>query len=118
MIRSAALALALCSCLPSVTAFAHTDVVSTDPADGATLDAAPETLRVRFAAPLRVVKASVTRTAPDGARESRAERPAPAPSEELTLAPGLVGTGDYAIVWRALGDDGHVVEGGFAFRVR
>jgi len=111
-----ALSLLLVMCSPFV--LAHTPSESTHPADGATLETVPEMLHVTFAEPTRVVKIVLIHTGPGGTHETRLEPPSKEPSETLHLTPELPGAGEYALTWRALGADGHVVTGSFTFRVR
>ena len=112
----------LASCVASLSllataAVAHSPVESTRPSDGATLASAPEELLVTFARPARVVKMVMTHTGAGGASETRLELPK-AFVTDLRLTPELPGTGDYEVLWRAMGEDGHVLEGTFAFEVR
>jgi len=111
-----AFAFLLAACAPF--ALAHTPSESTHPVDGATLEAVPEMLHVKFAEPTRVVKVVLTHTGPEGTHETRLAPPSKEPTEMLHLTPELPGTGEYALTWRALGADGHVVTGSFTFRVR
>ena len=111
-------AIALLACLCAGGALAHTPGTSTEPADGATLDAVPEALRLSFAGPMRVVKVVMVHDGPTGARETRLDVPSKAPTESLALSPEFAGPGDYRVEWRGLGEDGHVMTGEFSFSVR
>ena len=97
---------------------AHTDFTATEPADGATLDAAPDTVRMDFAGPMRIVKVTVVHAGPDGSSETRLTPPSRDATESLVLSPELAGPGDYRIEWRGLGEDGHVMTGAFSFSGR
>ena len=109
---------ALLACLTCGPALAHTSGTSTEPADGATLDAVPETLRLAFAGPMRIVKVVMVHEGPTGTHETRLEVPSKAATESLELSPDFAGPGDYRVEWRGLGEDGHVMTGTFSFSVR
>ncbi|MEM9813339.1 MAG: copper resistance CopC family protein [Pseudomonadota bacterium] len=95
---------------------AHSRKTGTDPADGAVLDVAPETIRMDFDQPIAITMIRLT----DG---SGAELPV-AQNKSLKkvmtfeAVPPNLSAGTYTIEWRGLSDDGHPVQGTFSFDVR
>jgi copper transport protein len=101
--------------LPAGPAAAHASLISTDPEEGAVLEAAPESIRFTFNEPVSVV--------PDGvhvfdARGDRVEAAATARDAELTVVlDEEVGTGTLVVVWRVVSADGHPVAGSLSFSI-
>ncbi len=97
-------------------ASAHNVLISSDPADGATLQAAPGTVRLTFDQPVQDFQPVVTVLGQDG---QRYEAGAPqVDSTEVTAAVGtLPGAGDYTIAYRVVSADGHPVQGEIKFRL-
>ena len=95
---------------------AHTRVSTSDPEDGAVLAAAPESVSLEFASPVRLtgVELAFGDSEPVefdlGSQASFATR----------FVLPLVGDdkGMYRISWRGLASDGHVVQGEFSFQVK
>lgn len=101
-------------------AYAHAGLVSTDPEDGTTLDAAPTSVTLTFNEELGE-KAFVVVTAPDGKQQ---ELDAPEIDGEVvtqTLDPDTEAAehpgGGWTIAYRVVSADGHVVDGHVRFRV-
>src|SRR5688572_4084323 len=117
-VRSCALVLVLICALPA-SAHAHIRLESSLPAAGATVDAAPTLLRLRFSAHIEARYTSLTAVTAEGRRipldgfvfEPNSDRELTVPFP--VLPPGLV-----TIEWRTAGADGHVLEGSFAFTIR
>lgn len=103
--------------LYTTTAFAHSPVKSTEPANGDVLDAVPAAIDISFAKPARLMKVEVIHTVGDVSETIRLEIPTREQIEDISLIPGLSVAGDYSVNWRALGEDGHVVMGTFSFSV-
>lgn len=99
------------ACL-SAAAFAHTAIERSSPADGATLEAAPEELVLEFSAPVRLTAVSVRGA--DGAEHEIGSLPEGFAQRFSLPAPEL-GPGRSDVEWRALSEDTHVIEGAFAF---
>jgi copper resistance protein C len=94
-------------------ALAHTSLVGSDPAEGATVTAAPEVITLTFTDPMEAEFSTVTITGPDGtdaAGNLRSDGAAVA----VTVAP-LTASGRYEIGYRVLSQDGHPVTGTLAF---
>ena len=95
---------------------AHPFLVRTDPADGARLERAPQTVSLQFSEPLGDAPAelSVTRRGEDGAETLM---PTGASGGSVVRADVAVGNGIYRLLWRVVADDGHLSEGAFSFAV-
>lgn len=104
-----ALSLALASA-----AAAHGKKEASTPADGATIATAPETLVVRFDQPHRVTLLEIE--GPNGAKSRLTVTQGMTPTREITAEPPeIIEPGDYRLTWRALAEDGHMVEDGIGF---
>jgi len=113
----ALLAVALLVTAAATPAAAHTDLVSTDPADGKVLSAPPERLTMRFGEDILDGGARVVAQDQSGGKVDLGPEQVNGP--ELTAAwPGTAAEGTYTVAWRAVSDDGHPLEGRFAFTVK
>ncbi len=95
-------------------AFAHAALKVSAPQSGATV-AAPQTLSLTFSEKVRLTQVKLTAAGKDvsGVQVDRAAPAAPSFNVPLPkLAPAK-----YEVRWSALGDDGHPVNGTFAFTV-
>lgn len=95
---------------------AHSPLQGSAPADGSTLAAAPTEVVLEFSKAVRLAGATLVfsgerhKLALAGATTAkRFSVPMPASSPS--------GTGDYALEWRALAEDGHVMRGTLRFVV-
>lgn len=101
-------------------AHAHAGLVSTDPAEGSKLDAAPTEVTLTFNEAVRA-PAFIVVTAPDGKQQELDEpvidgevvTQALDPGTEAAIHPG----GAWTIAYRVVSDDGHTVQGHVRFRV-
>lgn len=116
VLRSLAVALsALGLVLAGATATAaHDALVGTDPADGSTVPAPPETLALEFSQPVLALGAAVVVTGPDGAVVSDGEPRLVDATVEQDLADGLP-AGAYAVRWQVTSGDGHPITGDLTF---
>lgn len=113
-IRISLLALGLA--LTPVLANAHSTARTGVPADGATLAAAPETLRLEFTGPMRI---TVLKLVGPGGEVPVARTDGMKPVTTLEATPdGAMIPGDYRIEWRGMGADGHIMEGSTRFTLR
>jgi len=98
-------------------ASAHNTFVSSDPAEGAVLDASPAAWTVTFDKDVPLDSASGVLQGPDGVRTSlRSPRHgASARNVVFDLPPDL--SGAYTARWRLVGTDGHVISGRVSFRI-
>lgn len=97
-------------------AAAHNVLISSDPADGATLQAAPTTVALTFDQPVQNFEPLVTVLGPDGGRyESGA--PAVDGTVVTTDVAALTVRGAYVIAYRIVSADGHPVQGEIRFEL-
>ena len=120
MTRLAALLLVLLSaCALAVgtasPAAAHATLLETDPAEGAVLAEAPESVRLTFDEAVRTVPGGVQVFGPDG--EQLEVDAATFGSELDVVLPPEPGEGTLVVVWRVVSDDGHPVSGTLSFSV-
>lgn len=94
---------------------AHADLLSTDPADGSSLSAPPAQVSLTFSEALvpETVNVAVSNAmGPLQAIEPRTQ------GDTVTVPwPAEVGDGDYTVAYRVVSEDGHPIEGQFAFTV-
>jgi methionine-rich copper-binding protein CopC len=102
-------------------ASAHERVVSSTPAPGATLVAAPESVALRFQGRVTGVSVDVRdacgRSLPGEVTISGAQVTATVRPESLAAA-DIERSGQWNVTWRAVGADGHLAEGHVPFVVR
>jgi hypothetical protein len=106
----ALLALGLVLAVPG-TAAAHTALRSTDPAADGTVTAPLAAVTLVFSA--RVLGGEVTVTGPDGTPAGTGE--VVHDGAVLTAPVTLTAAGRHTVTWSAVADDGHVLDGSFAF---
>ena len=93
---------------------AHNTLVSTDPAEGATVAAAPARVTLTFNEPARSLGTEVVVTAPDGTTVSTGD----AVLDGVTVSQDVTGSlpaGAYTVTWRVTSADGHPLEGVLSF---
>jgi copper resistance protein C len=95
-------------------AFAHTRLESSDPADGASLDTAPQQVSLTFNESIPAEFVQVTVIGPDGANYQTGTVTATDGVLRTAVAP-LGPAGRYEIGYRVVSDDGHPVTGSVAF---
>lgn len=95
-------------------AAAHDELLASDPADGATVDVAPDRVVLTFSAPAVDLGTQVVITGPDAV----AVGDGPAQVDGATVVQALGATrpaGDYRVDWRVTSEDGHPVTGTLTF---
>lgn len=98
-------------------AAAHTDLVSSSPANGATLDAAPDRITLKFAEAVLPSGAQIVAKSADGTKVALG--PAEVSGAKVTAAwPSAAAEGAYKVSWRVAGGDGHPLDGTFGFTVK
>ncbi|MFB7394753.1 copper resistance protein CopC [Streptomyces sp. NPDC056191] len=97
-------------------AAAHTDLVSSSPARGASLDRPPTAIRLTFSDEMTERYAKVALTAPDGSAADVTGLDVSGRTATLPVEPGLA-AGTYTVGYRVVSADGHPVAGSFAFTV-
>ena len=113
----ALLAMALLAVTAVTPAVAHTDLVSSDPADGQTLSAPPQKLTMRFGEDILDGGARVVAEDDRGAEVALGPVQVAGP-DLIATWPQTAAAGKYTVAWRAVSDDGHPLEGTFAFTVK
>jgi len=93
-------------------AAAHTALVSTDPADGARLDTAPERIVLTFNEPIRPLSDASLQV--DGTAQAADVQ---SDGSRLVVTPSEGFAGSYEIHYRVISADGHPVSGSTAFEV-
>lgn len=98
------------------TASAHNVLVSSDPADGATLDRVPTQVELVFDQPVQKQFGQVSVLSTDGSDWVAAAPSVVDATVTVALRP-LEQTGDYVIAYRLVSADGHPVSGELTFTV-
>jgi len=117
-IASAALVAAGVFLTPAA-AWAHAELLSSNPGYGDRLAIAPVEVRLEFSAAMDLTGARLT-LRDKGSGRIDALRPMLATPDRRVVAvplPAHLGDGDYTMVWFFLGNDGHLMGGDVAFRV-
>ena len=105
----------LAASLQPLPAAAHSPLISSSPADGDVLDAAPQAIEVKFRGTARLVRLALT-----GAQSGEVTLSAEhlmVEKHRHTVALPAIAADEYEVRWRALSADGHVVKGSFSFTV-
>lgn len=110
---AAALGAGLALALVAAPAYAHDELKSSSPADGATLATPPQQVVLTFEEAPVSLGAQVVVTGPDGPVSSGAPRLAG--DEVVADVQPSAPAGRYTVQWRVTSDDGHPVSGTFAF---
>lgn len=100
--------------VPGGVAVAHDELLSSDPADGSTVEA-PEELVLTFSGEIAQVGAQLQITG--GAGGEVADGDPEVRGTDLVQPLTDVGPGDYEVVWRVTSSDGHPISGEFTFTV-
>ena len=96
----------------SATAQAHAHLQQSTPADGSTIATAPTKLVLRFSEAAQLTALSITKEG--GPKQQLAPLPDRAQTTIEIVLPVLT-PGRYAVSWRAVSGDGHVVPGTIHF---
>ncbi|GAA2326085.1 copper resistance CopC family protein [Dactylosporangium salmoneum] len=99
--------------VPAPPAFAHSTLLKTDPADGATVSAPPAAITLTFNENIKQQFSTIVVTGADGA--SYSDGAPHAVDKTLTQAVKPLPTGAVKVAWRTVSADGHPIEGRFAF---
>lgn len=100
--------------LAAAPAYAHTRLVTSDPADAASLATAPDRVTLTFDDNITARLSTITVIGPDGAAWHTGEVTANGPTISSAVRP-LGPAGGYQIGYRVVGGDGHPVQGGVSF---
>jgi copper transport protein len=112
-LAAAAALLAAAAAAPQ--AWAHARIVSTTPGDGDVLASAPKRVTIRFDDTVRVL-GGTTVVGNSDKRAVTAGKPS-ASGRVVTIPLRKLRDGDYTVRWKVLSDDGHTIDGVFAFAV-
>ncbi|XVV06261.1 copper resistance CopC family protein [Actinosynnema sp. CA-248983] len=110
---SALVALGLLVAAPA--AWAHTELIGSDPAEGATLPQPPTRLTLTFSQPVPAESATVTVTAPDGTAWTMGEVSVSGSTLTVPVTPGASPAGQYVVSWQVESLDGDFVSGKTTF---
>ena len=100
---------------PALPVAAHSPLVSSSPADGDTVTAAPRTIEMTFRGTARLVRLALS-----GARSGKVnlgDGHLMVEKQRHTVSLPEMLPDEYEVRWRALSADGHVVKGSFSFTV-
>jgi methionine-rich copper-binding protein CopC len=98
-----------------LTAVAHAKLLSTSPAAGAQVEAAPKALTLKFN---EAVQLAVLKLSGEGKDIPLAVDRGASAAAQVTVALPVLAAGTYQVQWSAItADDGHVVKGTFSFVV-
>ena len=96
-------------------ALAHSEARHGAPADGETLSAPPEVVRLNFGGPMRI---TVLKLVGPAGEVPLARTDGMQPVTTLEARPeGELGAGAYEIEWRGMSADGHIMEGTVDFQI-
>lgn len=98
---------------PVAPTWAHAELISSNPADGATVAAAPASATLTFTDEIdaQFVRAAVTTPGGTGTVQATTDR------QTVTIPITSAGPGAYSIVYRVVSADGHPISGQLAFTV-
>lgn len=99
----------------STSAFAHSRVDTTTPADGAVIAEAPTAITFDFADKIRLTRVEMTHEERTPVQLDLGEQKSFGRAFQLPM--NGMGPGLYRIEWRGLGIDGHAMQGDFTFTV-
>lgn len=103
----------------AVCAAAHTELVRSEPKDGATLRQPPNELRMWFSEPMKVGLSTVQVRSDKGEEVDAGNLHADAQTPSLvhlSLKKNL-GVGTYKVSWTAVAQDMHVTKGSYTFKI-
>ena len=93
---------------------AHSELVSTDPADGAVLEAPPQRVSFTFNEPLMPDFVRFIATDPSGQTGDLPVSSVEGPTASIDWPAGAPG-GEWTVSYRVVSQDGHPIEGGITF---
>jgi len=109
---------AVLAVLVAPAASAHDQLVSTDPADGSTVDVVPDHVTLTFEDPAVAIGTVIEVTGPDGSVVSSGAPQLVDSDVTQAITAQDLPAGKYAVTWRVTSPDGHVVSGDFAFTAK
>lgn len=109
-------AVVLASVLTAIPAFAHAALISSDPANGAQLDASPARITLTFNQDVEPQFATVTVSGPDGTAYADGAVRVDGPDAVIDVKP-LGPAASYVVAYRVISADGHPITGQYTFEV-
>ena len=103
--------------VPASPAAAHDELVSTDPAAGATLEALPAQITFSYSADILTDAGATVIEVTDSSGASLAGGAPTVSGAEVTQALQGSASGTVTVKWRVVSSDGHPIDGDFAFSV-
>lgn len=116
LLLSALLTALLLVLIPTGPAQAHDRLTESDPAQGETLDSAPEEVTLTYSAAIQGVGGSVKVLDSEGNAVDVGSPTTEGPTVTTPIEEDLV-AGDYEISWRVVSSDGHAISGVIDFTV-
>jgi methionine-rich copper-binding protein CopC len=96
----------------SVTASAHAHLQKASPAEGSVITTSPSSLVLDFSEAVRLTALSIQKG--DEIKRALKARPT-TPAQQISIPLPQLTPGAYAVSWRVVGDDGHVISGALHF---
>jgi methionine-rich copper-binding protein CopC len=103
--------------LLAASASAHSLLLESSPAAGATLDEGPPQISLRFNNRIEKKLSTVRVLDERGAQRPVIVLVGDGPADRLITSMPALAPGAWRVEWRVLSTDGHIVSGGFSFRV-
>ena len=97
-------------------AHAHDSLISSDPADGATLETSPEQITLTYSADVLEVSPVVQISESDSGEPVELTPVIDGPTVTAEI-PEPLAAGTHTVQWRVVSSDGHPIEGSFTFTV-
>ncbi len=97
-------------------AHAHDSLISSDPADGATLETSPEQITLTYSADVLEVSPVVQMSESDSGEPVELTPVIDGPTVTAEI-PEPLAAGTHTVQWRVVSSDGHPIEGSFTFTV-
>lgn len=101
----------LCWGLSATAGYAHADLRSSDPEDGAVLSSAPEAVTFTFSEEILAQGNAVTLTVVDGGQRLPVDPPRVGGDTVTVSWPDRSPAGDFRVAYRVVSADGHPIEG-------
>ena len=117
VLASVLLAVAAVFVLPAAPAFAHDELVSTDPPADAVLDALPGQITFTYSADILTEEGTAVVQVTDADGTSLTEGTPVVSGTDVTQTLAGAASGPVTVVWRVVSSDGHPIDGTFSFTV-
>ncbi|BAJ73092.1 uncharacterized protein, homolog of Cu resistance protein CopC [Microbacterium testaceum StLB037] len=117
VLASLVLAVVALFVLPAAPAFAHDELVSTDPAADAVLDALPGQITFTYSADILTEEGTAVVEVTDADGASLTEGAPVVSGTDVTQTLAGAASGPVTVVWRVVSSDGHPIDGTFSFTV-